>query len=123
MGKLIVQSETDYFNHFGEFIVRWAEEIFALTKGKAKETSWIWRGGLKVTSLGRDIVDKLLTEKPTEISKILIYIGSQNLSVNAPTVDQISSRFFKGDLNKTLGALNALVTSMAVQFLEEEPDR
>ena len=123
MSKLITQSETDYLNHFGEFMVRWTKEIVDLTMGKPKEDSWIWRGGFRVTSLGRTMVDKVLTEKPTEMSRVLIYIGFQNLSTYVPTVDQISSKFFKRDFNKTLKVLNGLVTACAVQFLEEDPNR
>ena len=123
MSKFIEQSEKDYLNHSGEFIVRWTEEIVDLTMDKPKENSWIAKGGFKVTSLGRTMIDKGLSRKLNEIELILIYIGFQNLSAYAPTVDQISIRFFKGDFKKTLGMLNGLVIACAIQFLEEEPNR
>ena len=122
MSKFIEQSEKDYLDCFGEFMVRWTEGIVDLTMGKPRENSWIAKGGFKVTSLGRIMIDKGLSRKLNEIELILIYVGFQNLSGCAPTIEQISSRLFKGDFNKTLAMLNSLVTACAVQFLEEEPN-
>lgn len=121
MNKFITQSEEEYLNHFGEFMLRWTKGVVDLTIGKPIENSWIAKGGFKVTSVGRTLVDKGLSRKLDEIKLTLIYIGFQNLSDCVPTLEQISSRLFKGDFNKTLAMLNTLVKANAVQFLEENP--
>ena len=119
MGKFKTQKETDYLNKLPDFMVKWLEETVELKMGKRKEDSWITKGGLKVTSFGNKIHDTLFSEFDDTSLNVLYYIGFQNLFNFVPTIDLISNRFFKGDINKTFEKINSLLIACAIQFIEK----
>lgn len=109
---------TEYLNRFPELVVRWTKEKAALITGKPKEKSWIWQGRLKGTTIGHTLFVKGAGKKD-DAAKVYLYIERHNALGYAPTVNEISTVFFRGDLVKTLAVATVLVTACAVQFIEE----
>ena len=112
-----MESEEQYLDRFPELTIEWTKEQVALIAGKRKEDSWLAQGGFKVTRVGCTLVETTLSKKLDIMTMVLIYIGFQNLSDHAPTIDEIASKFFKGDFNATLPIMNALFTGLAVRFI------
>jgi hypothetical protein len=112
-----MESQEQYLKRFPELTVEWTKEQVALITGKRKEDSWLAQGGFKVTHVGCTLVETNLGKKLDMTTMVLIHIGFQNLLGHAPTIDEIASKFFKGDFNAALPIVTSLFTGLAVRFI------